>query len=577
MFEEVRAHTPSMAAWMECCYGSQPLLHLGDHTILSCCGVQQGDPLGPLGFALALHPIVERIKEEVPGLLINVWYLDDGTLCGSADDILKAIAIIEEDGPSRGLILNKGKSLLFVPTEDIFSHNPFPAEIPIARDGFDLLGCPIGSPTYCASSVHRRVQKVEEILHLLPDLEDSQMEATLLQACLALPKISFALRTCPPNYIKEAIAKFDLAMFKALSDLVGGSLSDWSWKKASLPISLGGLGVRQASLYASAAYIGSLDQSKQLVSNILGHHPPTPVSLSPTLEDLALASGREDWTSLEEVDVPLRQRALSRVVDQACFDFALSNAPNDRARALALSSTIPHAGDWLRVVPSTALGLHLHDWEFRLCLQYWLGVRMMEEGSKCPVCQATTDGFGDHQVSCGGNGDRIHRHDSLRDALFSVAQSAALAPRREVPALMPGTKSRPADLYLPCWKRGRPAALDVTVISPLQKLTIKGAATTQGHALGVGEERKRASHSSTCYSAGISFVPLVVETLGGWSLEAVETIQAIGHLQSQRLGLQSSQTITHLFQQLAIRLWKGNACMWTMRVPVTLPTVDGIM
>ena len=65
-----------------CCYGTQPLLHLGDWTIRSRNGVQQGDPLGPLGFALALHPIIEKIREEVPDLKINVWYLDDGTLCG---------------------------------------------------------------------------------------------------------------------------------------------------------------------------------------------------------------------------------------------------------------------------------------------------------------------------------------------------------------------------------------------------------------------------------------------------------------------------------------------------------------
>ena len=336
--------------------------------------------------------------------------------------------------------MNKGESLLFVRTEDIFSHNLFPAEIPIARNCFDLLGCPIGSPTYCASSVHQRMQKVEEILHLLLDLEDSQMEATLLRACLALLKISFAFLTCPPSYSREDIAKFDQAMFEDLSDLVGGSLSDWSWKKAYLPISLWGLSVCQASLYASAAYIGSLDQSKQLISNISGHRAPTPVSLSPTLEDLALASDREDWSSLEEIDVPLRQHAPSRVVDYACFDLALSNVPNDHTGALALSSAIPHAGDLLHVVPFTALGLHLHDWEFRLCLQYWIGVRMIEEGSKCPVCQVTTDGFGDHQVSCGGNGDRIHHHDSLRDALFSVAQSAALAHTGEVPGLIRGIK-----------------------------------------------------------------------------------------------------------------------------------------
>ena len=75
--------------------------------------MQQGDPLGSLAFAVALHPIVDRIKREVPNLLINVWYLDDGTLCGSKDNLLHALRIIEEDGPSRGLHLNRGKCLLF--------------------------------------------------------------------------------------------------------------------------------------------------------------------------------------------------------------------------------------------------------------------------------------------------------------------------------------------------------------------------------------------------------------------------------------------------------------------------------
>ena len=60
--------------------------------------------------------------------------------------------------------------------------------------------------------------------------------------------------------------------------------------------------------------------------------------------------------------------------------------------------------------------------------------------------QLEADTFGDHQVGCGGNGDRIHRHDSLRDAIFSAGQSAALAPRKEVPSLIPNTQCRPADI-----------------------------------------------------------------------------------------------------------------------------------
>ena len=131
MFQEVRSRIPSMAAWVESCYGSQPLLYFGDHKLFSCCGVQQGDPLGPLCFALTLHPIVEQIEREVPELLINAWYLDDGNLCGSLSDIGSALSIIESVGPSRGLILNKSKSLLFVPADASPSNHAVPPEVPI--------------------------------------------------------------------------------------------------------------------------------------------------------------------------------------------------------------------------------------------------------------------------------------------------------------------------------------------------------------------------------------------------------------------------------------------------------------
>ena len=89
-------------------------------------------------------------------------------------------------------------------------------------------------------------------------------------------------------------ASFDLTLFETLLDLVGGLFSDWSCSKGSLSISLGGLGVHRTSLYASAAFISSLDQSKELVSDTLGHTPPTSIHLAPTLKDLAEVTGRVD-------------------------------------------------------------------------------------------------------------------------------------------------------------------------------------------------------------------------------------------------------------------------------------------
>ena len=298
MFEEFRSHVPAISAWMENCYAAQPILHLGEDMILSCCGVQQGDPLGPLGFALTLQPIAKHIKEEVPGLRINVWYLDDGTLCSSPHDLVEALKIIEEDGPGRGLHLNRAKSLLYIPLDADTTDNLLPPVIPITRDSFNLFGCPIGPPSFCESAMLDRVEKVKATLSKLPDIEDSQMEIALLRSCLALPKVAFSLRTFPPCNVKQATASFDNIIREALADLAGGPLSEWSWLKASLPSKRGDLNIRRASLHAPAAYIGSLEQSKALTARILGRVPEAPHHLTTTVSALADAAARPDWVSL---------------------------------------------------------------------------------------------------------------------------------------------------------------------------------------------------------------------------------------------------------------------------------------
>ena len=155
------------------------------------------------------------------------------------------------------------------------------------------------------------------------------------------------------------------------------------------------------------------------------------------------------------------------------------------------------------MVPSTPLGLHLTDCEFRCCLRSWLGVPLHSNSYPCPECGGSADPFGDYQIGCGGNGNRISRHNAIRDVIFNAAQSTALAPTREAPGLVPSSLSRPADVLLPNWSRGRPAALDVHVISPTQQLTLTEAASSQGHALHVGVQRKLTVHLSACRSAGV--------------------------------------------------------------------------
>ena len=128
---------------------------------------------------------------------------------------------------------------------------------------------------------------------------------------------------------------------------------------------------------------------------------------------------------------------------------------------------------------------------------------------------------------------------------FSAAQTAE-PPRKEFPSLIPGSQARPADIFLLDCERGRPTALDVTVISTLQPLTLQGAALTPGHALAVGENRKMAMHASQCQAVGLSFVPLVIESLWGWSDLAAKTLSSIGHLLGQRLGILPPDSVSEV-------------------------------
>jgi hypothetical protein len=56
LLHEVRVRCPSISLWVEFLYGQEARLYLGDEHIMSATEVQQGDPLGPLLFALVLHP-----------------------------------------------------------------------------------------------------------------------------------------------------------------------------------------------------------------------------------------------------------------------------------------------------------------------------------------------------------------------------------------------------------------------------------------------------------------------------------------------------------------------------------------
>ena len=156
---------------------------------------------------------------------------------------------------------------------------------------------------------------------------------------------------------------------------------------------------------------------------------------------------------------------------------------------------------------------------------------------------------------------------TLRDVLHGAAVSAALAPTKEGRALLPGQGEKPADIFIPRWAGANDAALDVTVINPLQEAQVQGAAATPGHALDAAQKRKLDKSWEACHRQGIEFIPIAVESLGGWHKSAIAQISKLGSALARQNGDDESVTIRRLFQQLSVALMRGNAALFNNRRP----------
>ena len=197
---------------------------------------------------------------------------------------------------------------------------------------------------------------------------------------------------------------------------------------------------------------------------------------------------------------------------------------------------------------------------------YSLGAPVYPSSGPCPACQKPSDRHGDHALACGTAGERIARHNHIRAALFQVAASANLAPRKEENDLIPGTNARPGDVYIPKWTGGKDTALDVTVVSPLLPTRVKDSAATPGHTLSVAFSDKCRNTFQACARENIRFIPLPVETLGGWHDKAADQIRKLARASARNTGREEEEAIRHLFQRLAVLLVQGNASLLINRV-----------
>ena len=213
------------------------------------------------------------------------------------------------------------------------------------------------------------------------------------------------------------------------------------------------------------------------------------------------------------------------------------------------------------------MGLHLEPSEFQVAIKWWLGIPVAQ-GQSCSQCKAALDAYGHHAQCCKLGGDVVSRHNRLRDIFNDFCHSACLAPQLEMGGWS-RDRTRPADVLVPKWVLGKPAAFDLSVTSTLNAQIFQEASVTAGSAALAAQIRKHRVNDERCRELGWACIPLVVETYGCWGTEAIQALSRLATRLSTRQGRPKSLVSNEIFGRFSLALVRANsraikACTWSL-------------
>eukprot|EP00731_Ephydatia_muelleri_P009283 Em0004g1621a len=255
----------------------------------------------------------------------------------------------------------------------------------------------------------------------------------------------------------------------------------------------------------------------------------------PSLEILGIPIGNQEFCSSFISKKHTKAKILLSLLEESSHHLSQAietfNSLVSPADAVSVESLLTSSVSqkYLSVVPSENLGLHLDPPVFQVAIKWWLGLDT-SKGSQCALCPGSTlDHLGHHAVTCKYGGDVVSRHNRIRDILVETCRRAHIGVKVEVGNNLSRdhSKTRPADILLPNWFLGRTAALDVSITSPLNPVTLLEAGVSATAAAQATEARKHQANDPKCSELGWVCVPMVVETYGAWGKEATAIIFSV--------------------------------------------------
>ncbi|CAI7789514.1 unnamed protein product [Closterium sp. NIES-53] len=569
-------------------YGQPSALHLDaafSHApLLSETGVRQGDPLGPLLFAAAMQPALKAAAEANPDV-ICLAYADDVTFLGDPSSCAAAFEHFTSLLAEIGLKHNPAKCGAWSNRSP--GDFPLPEGVPLSSDGLKVLGSYVGSPRATSAFVRSSLEAMGAPLGLIERMEP-QLAGLLLSRCVSR-RVSFLARTTPlPSLPKEEWSEWGRRLLETLLTACGinhprgTEETARTWAQASLPVSLGGLGLTDPSVEGSYGFLASYTQAHLLLDSLEGDCTgPLEATREQMRGPYTQSSPLTEWLAECEGELPLPaqealqaeraaptagklQHGLASAIHAVQVEEVRGMSPNPNnghtQRLLSLSGY--GAGDWLNAVPLHR-SLHLEAPHFANALQFRLGLPFAAPG----VCNCTKKvvipdkRLPNHLLRCGTGGGRTNTHNELRNECARMAREAGFMVHIETAAFSP-VEEKKADLALRCRSTGAVYICDVTVTDPISTRD-ENATKGRGWAAREAADKKHGLYKDR--PEWVKFFPFAVETYGCPCPETVDFLKLLAETVARRFfnaeptSYQAAKLLHHFRQRWSVALQRGQS------------------
>lgn len=535
--ERLSAQHPEVAEllrYVRIAYGSESPLFFFDqagatHILPSSDGCQQGDPLGPVLFAIALAKVMGEttacFDDLQPPPLIGS-YLDDMVVGGSSAEVSMFFAIIKDELAGIGLQVNLSKCEVVGSWDpELVDEDLFAGMAPLDLGSWELLGVPCGSVD---AFLERRVHQVGLKLAQFGNLP-SHLAFLLARSCGAYPMLQYWLRSVGG----PGQAHFDKADQLSLGFLSGlvGPIPPSVAPAVFLPSAHGGLGVlRCGGELPKVAHFASLRSSLAVLHGLL---PSWPVDL---FDDLVGDAGA-GLDLPEEIPQKKLQHFLAARLHQSTASAFLADpsVPEESRHRfrmgggfLRFAAVLAPPADMIAISPLSSEVLFTHFVRFRL------GLPLSPSAVPClSSCGALVGCGGDHALSCMKGGDKQSWHFALLREVSRLCSLALWNPRLEVHPF-PEAPSLRMDILLPAgtFDPSRATLIDVSIVN-----TSCGPASSAPNKAAETAAKAKVAKYGKYVDAHHVFLPLLFETTGGVSSQVPVFLDSLSKAITARLDV----------------------------------------